>query len=147
MTVPRTCFPGPFLVDIPAPGFDGGKSFSQNIAVATRWTIINSAIFWQAWLIRKIRHVLWRSDWIFQYQVHFPSCTCNLGIYQDHSFLHVAVQIRYQHLYMWFWNHVAVIAVGRGKILSWCWACLESRECPLFVLLQGFCEQSGSWIM
>ena len=41
MEVPRTIFTGLLVLDSPAPGFDRGKSFSQKIAVATRWTIVN----------------------------------------------------------------------------------------------------------
>ena len=40
-TVPRTSLSGPFVLDIPVPGFDGGKLFSQKIAVVTIWNIIN----------------------------------------------------------------------------------------------------------
>ena len=37
--------------------------------------------------------------------------------------------------------------VERGKILSRCQARLESRDCQIFGLLQGPCEQDGSWSM
>ena len=35
-TVISTSCPGPFVMDIPAPGFDRGKSFSQKISVTIR---------------------------------------------------------------------------------------------------------------
>ena len=40
----RDGFPGPLVLDSPLPGFDGGKSFSQKIAVATICIIINLEI-------------------------------------------------------------------------------------------------------
>ena len=39
-----TSFPGPFVLDNTVPGFDRVKAFSQKIAEAKRWTIINLEI-------------------------------------------------------------------------------------------------------
>ena len=44
MTVMRTICPGHLVLESPDPGFDGGREFSQKIAVAKRWIIINLEI-------------------------------------------------------------------------------------------------------
>ena len=77
---------------------------------------------WNAWIISQIRHITWWYYLIILSRGNVTSWTRSLGRLRDQIFMHIAVQIWYQDVYVSFWNHIAGIA---------CWHVWFHLQCYL----------------
>ena len=102
----KSCL-GPFMLDSPAPGFDGGNSFSKKIAEATRWTIIHLDISLKgidSW-------AEWTRSFTFQLNCSISgACSFLDAQFRDLPFPHVYIKNRHQHVCTFFWSHAVVIS-------------------------------------